>query len=242
MHADPIEINPELDLNSLAARYAAERFVQIANFFTPGTADRIDRALRQTLPWRLIYVDPGQGVVQLSEADLKRIGQAGLQQIMRGILHNARRNVGYFYKGYHLTRADSQAAIDVPELKAVAEFLNGPEFLAFGARIIAESGLTQTDAQATLFQPGHFLTRHIDDGANQERRAAYTLSFTRQWQTDWGGQLQFIDPQTTDVTRAWIPRWNLLTLFDGRQVHAVSPISQFAGEGRYSIVGWLRND
>jgi SM-20-related protein len=44
------------------------------------------------------------------------------------------------------------------------------------------------------------------------------------------------------VTNAWIPRWNTLTLFDGRRVHAVSPVSAFAGDGRYSIVGWLRDD
>ncbi|MGC6500780.1 MAG: 2OG-Fe(II) oxygenase family protein [Henriciella sp.] len=54
--------------------------------------------------------------------------------------------------------------------------------------------------------------------------------------------MQFIDPHTTDVTGGWIPRWNTLNLFDGRQVHSVSPVSAFAGDGRYSVVGWLRND
>ncbi|MEL6245955.1 MAG: 2OG-Fe(II) oxygenase family protein, partial [Pseudomonadota bacterium] len=59
---------------------------------------------------------------------------------------------------------------------------------------------------------------------------------------DWGGLLMLIDKQTTDVRSAYIPRFNTLTLFDGMAVHSVSPVSAFAGDGRYSIVGWLRND
>lgn len=45
-----------------------------------------------------------------------------------------------------------------------------------------------------------------------------------------------------DVSRAFLPRFNMLSIFDGRRMHAVSPVSPFAGEGRYQITGWFRND
>lgn len=242
MRSDDIKINPSLNIPALAESYAAHRFVQIEDFFAPETAVLIDRQLRGVLPWRFVYYDAAAGVVQLSQAEMQALGREGMQQRMETILRQAQRNIGYCYytfsPGVEADHGDAEGGL----LSGLAAFLNSPAFLEFGSRVIRETGLTKTDAQASLFRPGHFLTRHIDQGSQNERRAAYTLGFSRNWQTDWGGQLQFIDPHTTDVTGGWIPRWNTLNLFDGRQVHSVSPVSAFAGDGRYSVVGWLRND
>lgn len=237
-----ITINSDLNTDMLATLYAKNRFIQVQNFLEPNAAEAISKHLRQATPWRLIYVEPGNRVVQLTAAQIQSIGRDGMQQRMQTVMAQARRNVGYCYNGFHLTQEPDSVAQEAANLVPIAEFLNSRAFLDFGATLIGEQGITRADAQATLFTPGNFLTRHIDDGMNNERRAAYTLSFCPNWQTDWGGQLQLINQQTTDVTSAWIPRWNTLTVFDGRHVHAVSSISQFAGDGRYSIVGWLRND
>ena len=107
--------------------------------------------------------------------------------------------------------------------------------------MIGETGISRTDAQATLYTRGSFLTRHIDDGSRDERRCAYTLGFTDGWMTDWGGVLMFLD-KNTDISSGFLPRFNVLTMFDGRKIHAVSPVSAFAGKPRLSIAGWLRND
>ncbi len=242
MSLDDIRLNPNLDIDALAARYTQTRFIQVHNIFTPETAEAISQTLRTQIPWRLIYVDPDKGVIELTQEEAKALGPGEMRSRMAAIMARATRNYGYCYNGFHLTNArragtDAQLAI-----RKVTEFLNGPEFLQLGARIIGVPGITQLEAQATLFTPGSFLTRHIDDGSNKERRAAYTLSFCPNWQTDWGGLLQLINQQTTDVLSAWIPRFNTLSIFDGTQVHAVSPVSAFAGDGRYSIVGWLRDD
>lgn len=242
MQLEDVKINPELDIATLAETYVANGFVQIQGFFAPETAERIDEALRGPLPWRFVYFETGQGVVQLTQADIQALGQTGMQQRMRTILQQAQRNIGYCYHSLHLDTGKSSAAGTDHPLTILAQYLNSDAFLTLGSQIIAEAGLTRTDAQASLYRAGNFLTRHIDEGSRNERRAAYTLGFSRNWQTDWGGQLQFVDQKTTDVTSAWIPRWNTLSLFDGRKVHAVSPVSAFAGDGRYSVVGWLRND
>lgn len=242
MTAPKISLNPSLDLAAFAERYRSEQFVQIPNFFSDETASYIETVLRQNVAWRLIYIDPDKGVQSLSKAQIQELGAEAMHHIMQGILQRASRNYGYCYNGYQMLMAWRAGDDPGHPLHAVTEFLNAPEFRGLGEAIIGETGLTQTDAQATLFSHGNFLTRHIDDGAQNERRAAYTLSFSRNWQTDWGGLLQLINQKTTDVTSAWIPRFNTLTIFDGRNVHAVSPVSNFAGDGRYSIVGWFRND
>ena len=74
-----------------------------------------------------------------------------------------------------------------------------------------------------------------------ERRAAYTLGLTRDWRTDWGGQLLFHD-EAGDVPRGLMPRFNVLTLFKTPQWHTVATVAPYAGAPRLSITGWLRDD
>ena len=242
MDIQDIRLNPALDLDQIRATYAAQRFVQIPNVFADETAQQIEQILRQETPWHFIYAEPGGGIVQLRQQELQAMDPAEFQNRMNGVMQAATRNIGFCYNGYQMNHALQDGRDPDLRLHAITRFLNSRAFLALGEAIISESGLNKVDAQATFFNRGHFLTRHIDEGGAQQLRAAYTLGFSRGWQTDWGGQLQFINRETTDVTSAWIPRWNTLTVFDGRMVHSVSPISNFAGDGRYSIVGWFRND
>lgn len=237
-----IKLRPNIDFDAHSHTYRQTGFVRIPNFFSEQTAQQIEKVLRQQIDWRLIYVDAQKGVQQLSKADMSTMAPEALRTEMQNVSALARRNTGFFYNGYHLTNTLKQSPADPHAIHDLTRFLQSPDFLAVGEAVLGLQALTQVDAQATLFTPGSFLTRHIDEGSNNERRAAYTLSFTRNWQTDWGGQLQLINQQTTDVESAWIPRWNTLTIFDGRKVHAVSQVSTFAGDGRYSIVGWFRDD
>ncbi|MEL7231128.1 MAG: 2OG-Fe(II) oxygenase family protein, partial [Pseudomonadota bacterium] len=230
------------DIDALAAEYQETQFVQIKGIFAEETAQAISKLLREQVPWKLIYVDGQNGVVQLSQQEAAAIGPQEMQRRMGQVMQLATRNIGFCYKGYHMTHAVRDGVDPGHPVHEITKFLSSREFIDFGEKVIGVSPLTQIDAQASLFDQGSFLTRHVDEGSHNERRAAYTLSFCPNWQTDWGGLLQFIDRETTDVTSAWVPRWNTLTIFDGRRVHSVSPISSFAGDGRYSIVGWFRDD
>jgi SM-20-related protein len=238
----PLRLNPKLDPTVFARAYARDRFVQITDFFEPDAAEAIDKVLRANMAWRLTFAVPGRGTVQLTQADMQAMGRAAIETQLKEVMALATRNIGYCYSGYPMIEAAARGIDAGHPIHDVTRFLNSQEFLAFGEAVIGYRGLTKVDAQATLFTKGNFLTRHIDEGARNERRAAYTLGFSRQWQTDWGGLLMFIDQQTTEVISGHLPRFNVLTLFDGLRVHSVSVVSQFAGDGRYSIVGWLRDD
>ena len=237
MSLPPLRLNPALDPAAFAPAYAEGKFVQIPDIFEPETAADVARALKR-LPWRLCYHDPEHGTVQMTQAEIQALGQQGMAERMQKVMALASRNHGYCYNTYHLTEhADTGHPIH-----PLTEFLQSREFLDFGGAIIDHANLTQVDAHATLYTRGSFLTRHVDEGLKRERRAAFTLSFCENWQTDWGGLLMFLDKATTDVTSAWVPRFNALTIFDGLRVHSVSPVSAFAAEGRYSIAGWFRDD
>ena len=49
------------------------------------------------------------------------------------------------------------------------------------------------DAQATRYEPGHFLTSHNDSVEGKNRLVAYVFNFTPGWHPDWGGNLMFYD-------------------------------------------------
>ncbi|MAK60980.1 MAG: proline hydroxylase [Ponticaulis sp.] len=235
-----IRLRPGLDAEFYAREYEKHRFVQIPDIFEPELARAIEKMLT-SLPWRLVYSDPDEGVVQLSAEDRQRLGPQGMAMRMQKVMDLATRNYGYCYNAYQMNEALKDARDPGHPIHKLTAFLNSEAFRTFGETVIGEAGITNTDAQATLYTRGSFLTRHIDDGARNERRCAYTLGFTENWMTDWGGLLLFLD-KNTDVTSGHLPRFNVLTLFDGHRIHAVSPISAFAGKPRLSVAGWLRND
>ena len=65
------------------------------------------------------------------------------------------------------------------------------------------------------------------------------LNFTPTWRADWGGILNFIDADG-HISEGYTPAFNALNIFKVPQNHAVSMVTPFAREGRYSITGWLK--
>jgi len=242
------KLNPDLDVAHYARLYAKTGLVQIPDILTEETANAVHEMLARQISWRLVFVAPEGGqvadygsVVCLDQAEMQAFGRERLQQIVSGVMELARKNIGFLYSSYPMIQAYSDGWDPGHPIHKLTEFMNSPAFLDFGRQVIGAERVTKADCQATLYSRGHFLTRHRDDGMNNERRAAYTFGFTRDWQTDWGGLLMFLDDKQ-DVERALMPRFNLLSLFDGHRIHSVSPISPFAGAGRYQITGWLRDD
>lgn len=117
--------------------------------------------------------------------------------------------------------------------------VNAPETLAQVRALTGFQDITPADGQATRYRGGHFLTRHRDDIPGQDRRVAYVLSLTERWHPDWGGLLQFFEDNGTPRD-AWVPGWNVLSLFDVRHVHSVTYVAPFAGAPGLSVTGWFR--
>jgi Rps23 Pro-64 3,4-dihydroxylase Tpa1-like proline 4-hydroxylase len=233
-------INRTLDIAGFARRYAEHGLVQIANVLEDGAAAHIEQILL-SLPWRMVCQNDEKRNIILTHEHLKEMTAQERQALEAGIRRRAAENFGYAYFTYPMIQAGASGWDRGHPIHAVTQFLNSQEVLSLAREITGCPTILKTDAQASNYRPGHFLTRHVDDGAKSERRAAYTLGFTRKWEPDWGGLLMFLD-EKKDISRALLPRFNTLTVFDGLRIHSVSAVSAFAPVPRLSIVGWFRDD
>lgn len=235
-----LSINRSLDFAASAKTYAKDGLVQIPNVFDEDTADFIEKVLL-SLPWRLVCQNDSKRNLVLTPEQLRAMPQDERLALEAGIRQRASENFGYAYHTYPMIQAGFAGWDPGHPIHAITLFLNSPEFISLARDLIDCAGVVKIDAQASNYRPGHFLTRHVDDGAKKERRAAYTLGFTRKWEPDWGGLLMFLDDKK-DISRAYLPRFNTLTVFDGLRIHSVSAVSAFAPVPRLSIVGWFRDD
>ena len=233
-----VRLRPDIDVQAVAAIYARHGRAHIPRIFPREVAERIERALREETPWSRVlnggerHYDLGPGTWESLPADRRA-------EIIAAVHANARVRFGYFYENFPL--ADLHAAGKHPDsyLMRVYEYLNSPAFLEFTRRVTGAADIRLADAQATCYRPGDFLTRHDDLAEGKERRAAYVLNFTRPWNVDWGGILQFIDADG-HVAEGYTPAFNALNLVRVPAPHSVSYVTPLAAGARYSITGWLR--
>ena len=235
-----LRLRDDHDVDAYAETYARDGMIRIENLLPAPVADAVYEVLAKGTPWRLVHSDEsGKHRYYAPQEWQAKPGQER-QAIIQAVLGRARTGFAYLYSCYPMI--DALLAGDDANwpLHGMTEFLNSPEMLDFTRAITGEASAVKHDAQATLYAPGHFLNRHDDAGDNQERRAAYVMGFTKDWRVDWGGQLLFLDGQ--DTQRGFSPSFNTLSLFKVPRQHIVTQVTNFAGAGRYSITGWLRDD
>lgn len=239
----PIRLHPNLERPEARAAIA-ERLRQhgrahIPGILDPAAAQRLHRCLVSEVPWNVIF-NEGDKVHALAPqqyAALTPDKQAWLANLIRT---SARQGFQYIYCNYpvwDLYQRDPNQPLYVFRL---LEFLNSEPFLDFVREISGVPTIAMADSQVTLFKPHHFLTGHTDLGTSaQKRKLAYVLNLTPEWRTEWGGILEFTDP-AGNVLEGFIPSFNALNLFHVPTPHHVSYVTPFAGAGRYSMTGWLR--
>jgi Rps23 Pro-64 3,4-dihydroxylase Tpa1-like proline 4-hydroxylase len=236
-----IRINPGLDLAAHARTYAARGIVRISALLEERAANAVGDLLQRGLPWRILFTDADDRPAHFSPDELRSQGPERWKATLTDVLDRARRNRGFFYKTYPMIEAYLKGWDKGHPIHQLTEFVNSADFLGLGRAVTGIGEITKADAHATAYGPGDFLTRHLDYGEDRERRAAYVLGFTRDWQPDWGGLLLFLN-EDQDVTGGYLPRFNTLTIFDIKYLHTVTQVSTFAGAWRYSITGWFRDD
>ncbi|MGE3689776.1 MAG: 2OG-Fe(II) oxygenase family protein [Novosphingobium sp.] len=129
-------------------------------------------------------------------------------------------------------RADRGMLID-----KLADSWSHPPAMAIWMDLTGRKDLTGVTMSATRYRPGHFLSRH-NDGQDGKRAAAFSLSLSRDWRTEWGGLLEFVDDEGR-IEQAFTPEYNSLVLFNVPREHIVSAVSPNAPAARLTISGWL---
>ena len=234
-----LRLNPALDPAQLAAAYQRDGYVQVSDLLTPDAAELVAAVLESGVDWDLFLSGPA-GPEVLGRTELGRLSRDEIARRIAEVDGRARTGFAYRYLGYPMITAYLTGRDPGHPLHSLLEFMNSPEVLEFVRAVTAEPKVIKLDAQATYYRPGDYLTLHDDTGVG-ERRAAYTLGFTRGWRPDWGGQLLFHAPDG-EIPRGLQPGFNVLTLFRTPQWHSVAPVALYAGGKRLSITGWLRDD
>jgi SM-20-related protein len=235
---EPLRFNAALDVEAAARAFADCGRVRIADVLDPLSAARLHRCLLEDVPWRLTY-NEGEKNVFLDAAALQDLGERKQQELLQRLLSRAQDRFQYLFRSYPMVTAYLEGREPALLLHAAFEWLNDARTLAVMRAITGIETLLKVNAQATLYRPGHFLSRHDDSGyPEQHRRVAYVLYMTRGWRAEWGGQLQFLN-RDDEIEEAWMPRFNSLALFMVPMPHVVSYVAPFAKQSRYAITGWL---
>jgi Rps23 Pro-64 3,4-dihydroxylase Tpa1-like proline 4-hydroxylase len=237
------ELNPALDVPSLATRFAATGRVQLRDVLTPESARELQMVLARGTPWGMA-VGTGTAKPASFRAEQTRTpdGHQALQQAARDAeQHTARGEYGFRFAHYPILEALKDGWDPGGAHEVLIEHLNAAPFLDLARAVTGIGSLFKADAQATLFGPNHYLGRHHDSHVAEGWEVAYVLNLAREdWHPDWGGYLLFLNDDG-DVVEGFRPRFNALNLFRVPQSHLVSYVPPFAPLGRLAVTGWLRS-
>jgi Rps23 Pro-64 3,4-dihydroxylase Tpa1-like proline 4-hydroxylase len=228
-------INDMLAPGALRAAFDTSGRIQVGDFLTPPSADRLHHCLDQETGYRLTIKGP-TGTQRVKQGAL--LTPQAQAQMAGDVYAAARHDFQFLYDSEPVTDEGSPYRDPAHYLTRVAEFLNGPAFGDFVCGVTGIDGHDFVEAQATRYARGHFLTAHDDDRKDGKRLAAYVLHMTRGWRADFGGVLQFINANGN--IEGFTPAFNSLTLFKVPMMHSVSMVTPFAPAGRYAVTGWLR--
>jgi Rps23 Pro-64 3,4-dihydroxylase Tpa1-like proline 4-hydroxylase len=237
-----LQINPNLDRAALAKQFARDGRVQIIDVLTYESASALREMLQNHTPWLLTWMAGSDGGRNIGAAQLAAMTRNEMAVIERKLVEAVHRSdFCYIYSNYPLDQAQRERWNPGSPHEQLTEELRGEAFLSLLRDVTGHSEIVSADGYATHFGPGHFLSRHTDEGQKWKRIVAYVLNLAFvQWKAEYGGYLAFYD-ENDDVEFAIRPKFNSLNLFSVPQLHAVTRVAPFAPFGRVAISGWARD-
>lgn len=234
-----IRISSAHDKEALQHSFRRRGRIQIRDFLDLGSADAIGNALATQKRWNLVYMSGGTHVDTDANA-IAKWPRNQREKLKKLVYNQATDRFQYMYATVPIYDIYHQKQLPGHYFNNVFEFLNSSAFLDFTRFVTDDESIGFADAQATRFDPGHFLSGHNDAVPGKNRRIAYVISLSPVWRPDWGGCLQFMN-SLGNIEEAYTPTYNALCMFRVPSDHSVSMVVPFAGASRYSITGWLRS-
>lgn len=232
-----LQLNLPMLTPQLRAEFASDLKINLLDIWQPDSAEQILHCLQRETPYDNAFFADGRFQALLDQ-ELRQMPAEQLRQWMSHLHQLAAEGIGFLYGSHQVGRSQRQM-VTPPLLTEVHQLLNSPAMLQFVRDLTGEQDLIYVSAQASRYVPGNYLTRHNDVVETEGRRFAYVMGFTRQWHPDWGGLLQFFTREGTP-TQCWVPRFNNMALFEVHHPHAVTYVTPFARQVRYSVTGWFR--
>ena len=232
-----IKLRTQKNLSQARAHYQDIGWVQIDDLLLPDCARHIHQHLRDQKQWNLVWNNNGKHV-DMDYLGVDQWSHAEKQKLLDIIHQQAENEFQYYFAAIPIFDIYQQNRLPGHFFNQLCEFVNSPAFLALARAVTGDDRIRFADIQATRYSRGHFLTEHDDAVGGKNRVAAYVINLTPRWKVDWGGALIF--PDRDSGASALFPKFNVLNVFSVPQKHAVTVVSSFAVESRYSLTGWFR--
>ncbi|WP_417489039.1 2OG-Fe(II) oxygenase [Maricaulis sp.] len=236
-----MQLSDKLDLEPTRTGLRDAGRARISGLLTPKALRQLTAAISDVSKW-LLVTRLAEKHLNLDAAAMRALPADQRAEFDERVAMAARAGFQYLYETYPLYDKAHAGILEgeAPVLARLFAFLNGETFLGAMRDVLDAPEISFADGQLTCYRGGHFLTRHDDGVAGKNRVAAFVLGLSSGWQGDWGGQLQFYDPDG-NVEAAYVPRMNTLSLFKVPQPHAVSMVASYVTTPRLAITGWLRS-
>lgn len=236
-----LEITPSLDRAEFAEVFQRDGRVQIPDILTEESAGALRQVLQQQTPWLLTWcagAESGRNIDAQRLAAMTREESTAIERKLIEAVH--RGEFCYIYSNYPLDEAYEQGWNPGSPHEQLTVELRSEPFAQLLRDISGHPEIVGADGYATMYGPGHFLSRHTDEAADWRRVVAYVLNLTFvSWSPEYGGYLTFYE-DNGDVDLAIRPKFNSLNIFSIPRVHGVTRVAPFAPFGRAAISGWAR--
>ncbi len=229
-----LTLNPDHDVEAIAATYAAKGRVRIPAFMVENGLRGLHAEIVARQDWRQVMNIPG-GILELSREERAAMSIEDAEDLNAAMHKRACLGFQYRYEGLRIAEPSSEVTDGIDTL---AHVLAATPMLGFLEKVIGQSELMFTEGQVTAYATGDFLTCHDDQAPGRRRVAAFVLGMTPAWRPEWGGLLLFHSDDDSQVC-GQVPRFNTLDLFSVPQRHSVSIVSPSAPGRRLAITGWL---
>lgn len=234
-------INPELDLAPYREEFERLGRVRVPDVLKSDVAEDIYAALQQA-PWEALFLLKDK-TASVSGKDLAAYTPQDQMNLRNLIFAETAKGFQYSYRSLALKHASGAAWDSKQVVPALEACMNSEEFLDIGRKVSGFDAIHSITAQATCYVPESFLFTHDDIADSAPNRLiAYVLGFTKGWKHDWGGLLQFLDPQSGEIIESFPPTFNSLMMFRVPQWHSVSFVAPFALRPRISVTGWCYSE
>jgi len=226
-------INKALNQNAIKNEFSNDRKVRVTSFLEEEFASELLLSLTNDVKFEMAVVRNGQ-YDSITETAWRNMDGQTKQRVNEEVMQNAAKGVGFVY-GRHLVTSVEP----IPMMSKFHQWINSEDVLAWARELSGFEDIASASVQATRYTPGQFLTRHQDVVEREGRRLAYVINLAPEWHPDWGGLLQFFEPDGK-TTESWTPEFNSLSLFDVKHIQSVTYVTPFAQQPRYALTGWFK--
>lgn len=234
-----LSLNKSLEPKALATAFAKNKRLQIRNIFDEPSAARIYKCLTEETEWILGYKD-GEKSLLTTDKEISNRPPDQQRAFWEKLYGQAANSFQFYYYCFPLDDERLKQYYSDHFLYHLYKFIKSDEMLSFIRKVTKIEEIRGANAQATWYRSNNFLTKHDDFEPVTSRRVAYVLNFSKDWNPDWGGYLQFYD-KDGNIEEGFMPRYNSLNIFKTPMDHSVSYVPPFCQGKRLGVTGWFRD-